>query len=175
MTRRFPGRVSLTVIERAERPVAFTFGLAHGAIYHNLFSGLDYAANDEGHLLFNLFYADLGFAFRHGYRSIDLGTTADDFKCRLGPRQERLYYLVKLGFPYVPARVVHWLFPPFAGPFGSRNVFRSQDDDERAGAPPRARPDLGVNGSHGCILPSHRASSGSRRGSKLRGHHEPRR
>jgi hypothetical protein len=87
--------VSLTLIRRDGRICAFTFAITRAGVHYNLYSGLDYALNNEGDLYFNLFYQDLDQAFRGGATSVHLGQTSDSFKSRLGATTQPLYFFVR--------------------------------------------------------------------------------
>jgi len=94
LARRLPGRVGLTLVHAGDRVVAFNWNLLDGEAYHFLFAGLDYDLNSRLDLYFNLFYAEMDQAFRAGAETLVLGQTADDFKTRLGCRQERRFIYV---------------------------------------------------------------------------------
>lgn len=94
----------LTLISKDGKPCAFTFSITRGAVHYNLYSGLDYAQNNEGDLYFNLFYNDLDQAFRAGAHTIHLGQTSDSFKSRLGTRAEPLYF-----FAHARLRAFNWI------------------------------------------------------------------
>jgi predicted N-acyltransferase len=87
--------VSLTLIHREGRVCAFTFAITRERTHYNLYSGLDYALNNEGDLYFNLFYNDLDQAFRSGATSVHLGQTSDSFKSRLGSSAQPLHFFVR--------------------------------------------------------------------------------
>ncbi len=125
LARRFPERVRLTLLVQGERALAFSWDLLSDDRYYCLFIGLDYERNAELDLYFNLMYEVLDEALRSGARSYQVGQTSDDFKSRLGCRQEPLYVFVKpvgpvssavfrLGFealyPPQPATPAHHVF-----------------------------------------------------------------
>jgi hypothetical protein len=95
MARTLGNDVSLTLIRREQRVCAFTFAITREGTHYNLYSGLDYALNNEGDLYFNLFYHDLDQAFRSGATSIHLGQTSDSFKSRLGSSAQPLCFFVR--------------------------------------------------------------------------------
>lgn len=97
--RSMPGQSRLTVIRRGAAPVGFTFSMTAGRTWHNMYSGVDYAINGEGDILFNLFYADLDHAFSSGCADIRLGQTSDAFKARLGAVAEPLRFFVRAHSP----------------------------------------------------------------------------
>jgi hypothetical protein len=94
LARRLPGRVGLTLIRAGDQVLAFNWNIVDGKAYHFLFAGLDYDLNPGLDLYFNLFYAEMDQAYRAGAERLVLGQTADDFKTRLGCRQERLFFYV---------------------------------------------------------------------------------
>ncbi len=126
-----PDETSLTIIRRScGQPVGFTFSLARGERWHNLFSGIDYSVNGEGDLLFNLFYADLAAAFDRGCTHIHLGQTADAFKSRLGAHSQPLRFLVRARSSLVHAGLrlmAPTVFPTVAHDVGlPQRVFKPQ-------------------------------------------------
>jgi predicted N-acyltransferase len=104
----------LTVIRKDGRVCAFTFAVTRGDTHYNLYSGLDYALNNEGDLYFNLFYHDLDQAFRAGVCSVHLGQTSDSFKSRLGSVTEPLFFFAH-GRPKAFHAILK-LFAPLAFP-----------------------------------------------------------
>jgi hypothetical protein len=114
MAKALGDEVLLTLIRRNGRVCAFTFSITRAGTHYNLYSGLDYAFNNEGDLYFNLFYNDMDQAFRAGVTSLHLGQTSDDFKSRLGTHTEQLYFFVR-----ARSSVFNWilrLVSPFAFP-----------------------------------------------------------
>lgn len=109
MAARLNDQVLLTVIRRKGRVCAFTFSITRGGTHYNMYSGLDYAMNNEGDLYFNLFYHDMDRAFRDGATSMHLGQTSDDFKSRLGTRAEPLWFFAKS-----PSEFMNRIFQRFA-------------------------------------------------------------
>ena len=101
LARAFPDAATLTLLERNGQVAAFTFSLAAGGVYHNMYSGMDYGLNGEGDLYFNLFYNDLDGAFRSGAPDIELGQTSDDFKARLGSAAHEMYFYTRACNPLV--------------------------------------------------------------------------
>lgn len=93
--RALPDRARLTVIRRCDAPVGFTFSMACGMTWHNMYSGVDYSINGDGDILFNLFYADLAAAFASGCTDIRLGQTSHEFKARLGATPVPLRFFVR--------------------------------------------------------------------------------
>jgi len=87
--------VLLTMIRREGRVCGFTFGLTRAGTHHNLYSGLDYAANHDGDLYFNLFYLDLDAAFRAGATLVTMGQTSNSFKSRLGTQARKLWFFAR--------------------------------------------------------------------------------
>lgn len=99
--RAFENDASLLVLSLRDRPVGFSFGLTFQGIYHNLYVGLDYEANAEADVYFNLYHQDLARAFASGAREMHLGQTSDAFKQRLGARAEPLVFYVRAVSPLV--------------------------------------------------------------------------
>jgi hypothetical protein len=98
LARHLPGLVGLTLVYAGDRVAAFNWNLFHGGVYHFLFAGLDYDLNQSLDLYFNLMYAEMDQAFRAGAETLVFGQTADDFKSRLGCRQERrFFYIASVG------------------------------------------------------------------------------
>ncbi len=108
-------QASLTTVRHKSRIVAFTFALAGGSVYYNMYSGLDYDLNNLGDLYFNLFYNDLDYAFKTGAAEIHLGQTSDDFKARLGASQLPLHFYVRATNGWMHrglSQISRWVFPP---------------------------------------------------------------
>lgn len=106
--------VLLTLIRRNEKVCAFSFSITRGQVHYNLYSGMDYALNNEGDLYFNLFYNDMNEAFRAGATELHLGQTSDMFKSRLGTVMHNLRFFVRM-----PSPVLNYalrLFAPVAFP-----------------------------------------------------------
>jgi Acetyltransferase (GNAT) domain len=95
LARQFPGQVSLTVIRRKNRVVAFNWGLHDGPAFYFVFCGIDYRENANADLYFNLMYHQLDYALGCGPEYVNVGQTADSFKLRLGCRPRSLYFYVK--------------------------------------------------------------------------------
>jgi len=123
-----PNDAALTVIQRRSgEAIGFTFSIARGSRWHNLYSGIDYSINGEGDLLFNLFYADLALAFERGCLDILLGQTSDEFKSRLGSVAQPLRFFVRARSSIVHAglRAFAPVAFPTVPPIRSSRVFRS--------------------------------------------------
>ena len=98
LAKRMPGEAGLTVMRHGERVVGFCWHLNDGRAHHSLFAGVDYDANPEWDLYFNLLYAEMDYAFRSGAASFSFGQAAESFKARLGCVQVPLsFYLAPLG------------------------------------------------------------------------------
>ena len=98
LARHLPGLVGLTLVYAGDRVAAFNWNLLHEGVYHFLFAGLDYDLNPSLDLYFNLMYAEMDQAFRAGAETLIVGQTADDFKSRLGCKQERrFFYIASVG------------------------------------------------------------------------------
>jgi predicted N-acyltransferase len=105
-----PGKVVLSVIERAGEPVAFGYGVMAGRSYHSLYLGYDPTLNEAGNLYFNITLKCLDHAFASGASELVLGQTADEFKARLGAVAEPLSFLAR-----APNPLVHMALKAFAG------------------------------------------------------------
>jgi predicted N-acyltransferase len=126
--------VLLTLIRREGRVCGFTFGVTRGGTHHNMYSGLDYAVNQDGDLYFNLFYLDLDAAFRSGATLVTMGQTSDSFKSRLGTNARKLWFFARarsvvthdllrlvapLAFPKAPVVEANDVFASTAKPLAS--------------------------------------------------------
>lgn len=131
LVRQFPDQISLTVIYKGERVVAFNWGLFADGIFRYLFCGLDYSLNEEADLYFNLMYRELDYALRCRGGMIIIGQMADHFKSRLGCEQRTLHFYIRgvgriaslslrlgfnLLFPKWPAASRHNIFRRTAQP-----------------------------------------------------------
>ena len=76
--------------------LAFAWSLRHGAIYRNLFVGIDYDQNEESDAYFNLMVEDVAHAMSQPVEEILVGQTADDFKSRLGCTSDPRYLFIKV-------------------------------------------------------------------------------
>jgi hypothetical protein len=117
--------VLLTLIRRDGRVCGFTFGVTRGGTHHNLYSGLDYAANHEGDLYFNLFYLDLDAAFQAGATVVTMGQTSNSFKSRLGTQARKLWFFAR-GRPAIFHGLLRLVAPlafPKAPTVEGNNVF----------------------------------------------------
>jgi predicted N-acyltransferase len=104
LVRQFPGQVGLTVATIQNHVVAFNWSLHTASAYYLLFCGIDYQANTEADLYFNLMYAELAQALRVGATDIQVGQTADVFKARIGCEPRPRYICVKSRY-----RIGTWL------------------------------------------------------------------
>jgi hypothetical protein len=126
--------VLLTLIRREGRVCGFTFGVTRGDTHHNLYSGLDYSANHDGDLYFNLFYLDLDAAFRAGATLVTMGQTSNSFKSRLGTNARKLWFFARgrpaifhgllrlvapLAFPKAPVVEANHVFASTSKPLAS--------------------------------------------------------
>jgi predicted N-acyltransferase len=111
-----PGQVAVTFAEEKEggRVVGFTLEMRSSGTHYNVYSGVDYEANERGHVYFNLFYHDLDYAFSTGATELHLGETSDDFKSRLGSDPVPMFCYVRARNPLIRAivkRFARQLFP----------------------------------------------------------------
>ena len=95
LARRLGDRVVVTQVRQEESTVAFGCGLMSDSEFHMMFMGLDYEANREGDVYFNLLYRDLDFAMQQGVSKIYVGQNAPEFKTRLGCVQQPRFFYVK--------------------------------------------------------------------------------
>jgi predicted N-acyltransferase len=115
VARRFGERASMTVFRRDQQIVGFVFAVSDGVVLHNLFSGINYELNAQADLYFNLCYQDIDYALRRGLTQIHLGQTSDEFKARIGCRQQPLWFRVRATNPVVHwalRALSKWVFPP---------------------------------------------------------------
>ena len=139
LAQRFPGELILTTLRQGTHVIAFAWSLPHGAIYRNLFIGIDDDQNEESDAYFNLMVEDVAHAMSQPVEEILVGQTADDFKSRLGCTSDPRYLFIKVtnGF-------IRWWFNRFQATFltpppapSQRDVFR-QEEPEVAAIPPAA-------------------------------------
>ena len=105
LVRQLPGEVSFSVIRQQERIVAFGWGLTRGGVYRSLFIGVDYSLNTDTDLYFNTMLRGIDGALKNGATDIFVGQAADDFKARIGCRQQPRFIYLKS-----PNRVFQWFF-----------------------------------------------------------------
>lgn len=118
-----PGRATLSVVYRQDRPIAFAWGLASDTEHQGLFLGIDYEHNSECDLYFNMVYQFLDYAFQRGSKRISLGQTADCFKTRLGCSGSARYIYAR-----GTGRLLSWLLRRCAGfLLSSRPILPAKD------------------------------------------------
>jgi hypothetical protein len=100
LARRMPGEAGITVMRHGERVVGFCWHLNDGRAHHSLFAGVDYDANPEWDLYFNLLYAEMDYAFQSGAKEFSFGQAAESFKARLGCVQEPLWFYLTPRGPF---------------------------------------------------------------------------
>ena len=118
---------SLTLIRHEGRTCAFTFGVTRAGTHYNMYSGLDYALNNDGDLYFNLFYLDLDQAFRAGATRVTMGQTSNTFKSRLGTSARKLWFFARTqpsAFQWMLRLLAPMCFPK-VGPVEPNDVFAS--------------------------------------------------
>lgn len=123
LARQFPQEIALVGLVKDGRVFAFNWSLATTSTYQFLFCGIDYAANRNMDLYFNVMYAELGYGLQLGLPEIIVGQTSDHFKARLGCRQRPLYLFVK-GTGGITDLLLHLSFPLL---FPSRPAIPSAD------------------------------------------------
>jgi predicted N-acyltransferase len=128
LSERFPRELMLTTISGHGEILAFAWSLNYGAVYRNLFVGVDYERNEETDAYFNLMLEDIRHAMDIPMGEIQMGQTADDFKSRLGCTPDPRYLFIK-----VTNRFLRWLFRRFESSFLTpvplpppRNVFKPE-------------------------------------------------
>ncbi|MGD9633360.1 MAG: GNAT family N-acetyltransferase [Pirellulales bacterium] len=126
---RFNGELILTTIHHGDRVIAFAWSLRHGAVYRNLFVGIDDDYNEESDAYFNLMVEDVAHGMSQPVDEILVGQTAEDFKSRLGCMADPRCLLIKVtnGF-------LRWWFNRFQSTFltppppaPQRDVFRHEE------------------------------------------------
>ncbi len=129
LARHLQGLVGLTLVYAGDRVAAFNWNLLHEGVYHFLFAGLDYDLNPSLDLYFNLMYAEMDQAFRDGAETLVIGQTADDFKSRLGCKQEpRFFYVAPVGLvANLILRAAGRILLPEPPPQPTHHVFRDPD------------------------------------------------
>jgi predicted N-acyltransferase len=137
---RFPNELVLTTICEGPRVVVFAWSLRHGAIYHNLFVGIDYERNDQVDAYFNLMLSDIAHGLETPVEEIYVGQTADDFKSRLGCTTDPRYLFIKVTNPLLRWCFRLWEQSILTGPPlpPRRNVFKDEHPDP---TPPEIKPD----------------------------------
>jgi predicted N-acyltransferase len=128
LARAFPGELTVAAAHTASgQVIGFLYSLLSQARFHSLYIGMDYGWNTACDLYFNLMYADLDYALRHGAQRIDLSQTADTFKVRLGCQQEPRYFCVRAQgrAPSIALRCVLPLLAPSLAPVPAFRVFSS--------------------------------------------------
>jgi hypothetical protein len=131
---RFPNELVLTTIMQGADVIAFAWSMRHGAVYRNLFVGIDYNRNEEHDAYFNLMIEDIAHAMAEPVDEIMVGQTADEFKSRLGCTSDPRYLFVK-----VTSRLLQWwfrrfqssFFPPLP-PAPRRDVFNHESQNSTA-------------------------------------------
>jgi hypothetical protein len=122
------GHVELLAFSKDAKIIAFWWCIYAEPNYHVLYVGLDYRLNNEFDLYFNLMYEVLDRALRKGVSKIELGSTSDVFKARLGCCSEPMYVYVKGVGPFM-SRVFRYgakLFAAAKPALPSRHIFRDE-------------------------------------------------
>ncbi len=89
-------RLLLTLAVKEERTVGFMLSLFSHKRFYLLFAGLDYQANRQTNVYYNLVYAAIEQALEKGpFDSIHVGQAADTFKARLGCQAVPMTLLLK--------------------------------------------------------------------------------
>ena len=94
LARRFGSELVLTFAYRGERVVGFSSAMRTRGAVATLVLGVDYEANNDGNVYFNLIYEYLREVLSSDMRRIDFGAGSDQFKARLGCRQRPNYMYV---------------------------------------------------------------------------------
>jgi predicted N-acyltransferase len=125
---RLGDHIDLVVLSGGSRILAFGWCIWSHSSYHMLYAGVDYKANADMDLYFNLHYAALDCALRRGVSRIELGITADAFKARLGCCSQPLYAFMKGVGPLMSRIVRHCaglLFAQKRAAIPSFDIFKS--------------------------------------------------
>lgn len=117
-----------------EQPAGFSIGIEMDSMYRLLLIITDEELSRRYGLYRNLYFRQIDYALKHGFRRISLGTTADDFKLRLGSKPyEQILYAKATGVLKWPLR---WfskqLLPRVEAP-KPKNVFRSEPATTKVG------------------------------------------
>lgn len=130
LVKQFPDQVSLTVILKEDRVIAFNWGFRDQRIFYFLFCGVDYTEQAESDLYFNLMFHQLDYALKCGTEWISFGQTADFFKARMGSQPRPLYFFAKGSGPVISSLVKNFsglLFPRRA-PTPHYSIFKTKRD-----------------------------------------------
>jgi predicted N-acyltransferase len=142
LARRMPDNTVFSLIYRGKEIVGFAMSLASKTTFHGMVLGVDYDANADAELYFNLLYQSMDSAFRLGAEEICIGQTTDALKHdKLGCYQVPLSIYVKGG--RWTMRAV--LKAGFSSIFPPRPLLYPREDakpkaDARATQPSEARP-----------------------------------
>lgn len=116
VVRALPDGAEMIFALDGDRVVGFSLNLFARTAYRPLFLGLDYARNRDHDLYFNLLYAAVDNALRHGSRLIVLGQTADRCKAmKFGSGQVARHLFIRgVGFAmrHAVRLAAGHLFPP---------------------------------------------------------------
>ena len=132
--RQFSDDMYLILAYQGERVVGFACGLRSRPTATPLFVGIDYEFNRQGDVYFNLMFQTLGQICEDGATHVRFGADSDEFKGRLGCRQQRHYVFVRatnwLQWPL--SKFAETLFPPVSLR-EPQHVFRAAADTKTAG------------------------------------------
>lgn len=123
--RRFSDRLQVLLAYVDDRPAGFYISIEAGSAYQLLLVGVDEELSHRYGIYRNLNYRQIGHGLSRGFRKISLGTTADEFKLRVGAvPHERVIYVKARGLLAWPFRLLAGLLIPRIPPPPPRNVFR---------------------------------------------------
>lgn len=110
-----------------DRPAGFSIGIEMESMYRLLLIVTDEELSRRYGLYRNLYFRQIDYALKQGYRRISLGTTADEFKLRIGSTPyEQILYARATGLLKWPLRWFSQQLIPRVEPPAAKNVFRSK-------------------------------------------------
>jgi len=128
----FGAQARFLFVYQGERIVGFLCCLAGGDEYHVLFTGIDYAANKNSDLYFNIMFEGMDDGLRQGATRIFVGASSDGFKMRSGCVQTRRHMFIKARGLLQPLlrMFADVVFPPveIIAPY---SLYRRQLDDSQ--------------------------------------------
>lgn len=125
--RRSADHLRVTRVYVDGRPAGFSIGIAMDSMYRLLVIAVDEERSKRFGLYRNLYFRQIDYALRQGFRRISLGTTADEFKLRIGSNPyEQALYARATGLLKWPLRwFAKQLIPRVPAPT-RKNVFRTE-------------------------------------------------
>lgn len=125
--RRSADHLRVTRVYVDGRPAGFSIGIEMNSMYRLLVIAVDEERSKRFGLYRNLYFRQIDYALRQGFRRISLGTTADEFKLRIGSTPyEQALYARATGLLKWPLRwFAKQLIPRVPAPT-RKNVFRTE-------------------------------------------------